>query len=141
MMVFTNHSKIKRTIDCVLELGIGYLKLGQPSHTLSGGEAQRIKIANELGMRVASNTLYVLDEPTVGLHMNDVDKLLNVLKGLCQNNNTVIVIEHNLDIIRAADYLIELGPKAGEAGGYKLFSGTPYELKNSKLKTPTQKFL
>ena len=102
---FKNHHKIKRTVDCVLELGIGYLKLGQPSFTLSGGEAQRIKIANELGMRVAENTLYVLDEPTVGLHMSDVDKLVKVLKGLTKNNNTVIVIEHNLDVIRSADYL------------------------------------
>ena len=138
---FINHRKIKRTIDCVLELGIGYLRLGQPSHTLSGGEAQRIKIANELGMRLASETLYVLDEPTVGLHMNDVDKLINVLKGLSANNNTVIVVEHNLDVIRSADYLIELGPKAGEEGGNLLFSGTPYELKNSKLKTPTKTYL
>ena len=125
----------------MLELGIGYLKLGQPSFTLSGGEAQRIKIANELGMRVAENTLYVLDEPTVGLHMSDVDKLVKVLKGLTENNNTVIVIEHNLDVIRSADYLIELGPEPGEKGGRLLFEGTPWELKSSKLKTPTKKYL
>ena len=140
-LFFKNHSKIKRTVDCVLELGIGYLKLGQPSYTLSGGEAQRIKIANELGMRVAENTLYVLDEPTVGLHMSDVDKLIKVLKGLTENNNTVIVIEHNLDVIKSADYLIELGPKAGDAGGDLLFAGTPWELKSGKLKTPTKGYL
>jgi len=139
--ILTNHRKIVRSVDYILELGLGYLTLGQPSHTLSGGEAQRLKIAKELGAREACNNIYVLDEPTVGLHMNDVEKLYKVLSKLTQLGNTVIVIEHNVDIIKKADYLIELGPNAGDKGGKLLFSGSPYELLKSKIRTPTKSFL
>jgi excinuclease ABC subunit A len=139
--LFANHRLIRRSLSYVLELGLGYLTLGQPTHTLSGGEAQRIKIARELGAREASNTLYVLDEPTIGLHMTDVDRLNQVLRTLVEKGNTVVVIEHNLDIIRGADYLLEVGPGPGSAGGELLFAGTPAELLNSGKKTPTSAFL
>ncbi len=139
--ILSNHSKICRTLDYVLELGLGYLTLGQPTHTLSGGEAQRIKIARELGRRDASNTLYVLDEPTIGLHMVDVEKLLSVLRKLVEKGNTVVVIEHNMDIIRAADYLLEMGPDAGDKGGRILYSGPPKGLSKGSKKTPTKQFL
>ncbi len=139
--ILSNHKKISRALDYVLELGLGYLTLGQPTHTLSGGEAQRLKIARELGLREAKNTLYILDEPTTGLHMVDVDKLRGVLDKLVSMGNTVVVIEHNLDIIRAADNLIELGPGPGEKGGRILFTGSPLELHRSKKKTPTKPHL
>lgn len=139
--IFAHHEKIRRSLDYVLELGLGYLTLGQPTHTLSGGEAQRLKIARELGRRDAVSTIYILDEPTVGLHITDVDKLYEVLSKLVERGNTVVIIEHNLDIIRAADYLVELGPGPGERGGCLLFSGTPIELQASKLETPTKRAL
>ena len=140
--IFKNHNKIKRILDIVQDLGIDYLKLGQPSNTLSGGEAQRIKIAKELGSLVSSNTLYLLDEPTIGLHLNDVSKLISVLKKLVSQNNTVVVIEHDLDMIRSADYLIELGPEAGDQGGKIIFEGTPKKLMASKNKISyTKKYL
>ena len=136
--IFANHSLIKRTLDYVTDLGIGYLTLGQPTHTLSGGEIQRLKLARELGAREAVNTLYILDEPTVGLHMTDVEKLMNVLRKLIDKGNSIVVIEHNLDVITAADHLIELGPGPGEAGGRVIFSGHPYELRKRKVNTPTK---
>jgi excinuclease ABC subunit A len=139
--VCANQRQICRLLDYVLELGLGYLALGQPTHTLSGGEAQRLKIARELGLREARNTLYILDEPTIGLHMTDVDKLLRVLQKLIAKDNTVIVVEHNLDVIRSADYLIELGPGPGERGGELLFSGTPAALLSSRSQTLTKKHL
>ena len=139
--LLSNHRKICRSLDYVLSLGLGYLSLGQPTYTLSGGEAQRLKIAKELGLREAVNTLYILDEPTIGLHMTDVDKLLEVLRLLIEKGNTVLLIEHDLDLIRAADYLVELGPGPGEQGGRILFSGTPEELVKGKLSTPTSKHL
>lgn len=139
--VFKNHKKIKRSLDYVEELGLAYLTLGQTSSTLSGGEAQRLKIAKELGLREAVNTLYLLDEPSIGLHMQDVDKLVGVLKKLVEKGNTVVVIEHDLDIIRSADYLIELGPGPAEMGGEVVFSGTPWELKSGKVETATKRFL
>jgi excinuclease ABC subunit A len=139
--ILSNHSKICRTLDYVLELGLGYLTLGQPTHTLSGGEAQRIKIARELGRRDASNTLYVLDEPTIGLHMVDVEKLLLVLRRLVDKGNTVVAIEHNMDIVRAADYLIEMGPDAGDKGGRVLYSGPPKGLVKASKDTPTKRYL
>ncbi|MCL4149666.1 UNVERIFIED_CONTAM: hypothetical protein GTU68_021931 [Idotea baltica] len=139
--VFKNHSKIERSLKYVLDLGLGYLGVGQPTYTLSGGEAQRIKIAKELGLREAKNTLYILDEPTIGLHMTDVEKLRNVLSRLIDAGNTVIVIEHNMDIIRSADHLIEMGPGPGEAGGRVLFQGAPKKLALRKKGSPTQSFL
>jgi len=126
--IFANHPSVRRSLEYVDDLGVGYLKLGQPTYTLSGGEAQRIKIARELGAREAVDTLYILDEPTIGLHMTDVDKLLGVIRRLIDKGNTVVMIEHNLDVVRVADHLIELGPKPGRAGGRIVFSGSSAEL-------------
>ena len=140
--ILTNHRRIRHTLDHVVRLGIGYLTLGQPTHTLSGGELQRLKIARELGARLsAAKTLYVIDEPTTGLHMTDVDKLMNVVKNLTDANNTVVIIEHNLDVIAEADHLIEVGPGPGEAGGRVVFQGSPAELVGGSINTPTKKFL
>ena len=139
--IFANHKRIRRALDVVVDLGLGYITLGQPTYTLSGGETQRLKIARELGAREAVNTLYILDEPTIGLHMTDVDKLLRVLRALVEKGNTIVVIEHNMDVIRAADYLLEVGPGPGDAGGELLFAGTPEELPKLKRSTPTKPFL
>ncbi len=139
--VLANHRLIRRALDYVHELGLGYLTLGQPTHTLSGGETQRLKIARELGLREAERTLYVLDEPTIGLHMADVDKLLAVIRKLRDKGNTIVIVEHNLDIIQAADYLLEMGPGPGTAGGQLIFEGLPGELARSKKDTPTKRFL
>jgi len=136
--IFTNHASIRRTLNYVTDLGIGYLTLGQPTSTLSGGEIQRLKLAKELGAREAVDTLYILDEPTIGLHMTDIDRLLGVLHKLIERGNTVIVIEHNLDVISAADYLIEMGPGPGDAGGRIIFSGAPAALQRSKTASPTR---
>ena len=140
-IILSNHAKICRSINYVLDLGLGYLTLGQPTHTLSGGEAQRIKIARELGQREAKDTLYILDEPTIGLHMTDVERLRKVIDQLIRKGNTVVVIEHDLDIIRSADYLLELGPGPGAAGGEVLFAGTPEKLLTHSRETPTRKHL
>ncbi|MCB0323595.1 MAG: excinuclease ABC subunit UvrA [Bdellovibrionales bacterium] len=140
-VILSNHRKICRSLDYVLELGLEYLTLGQPTHTLSGGEAQRLKISRELGQREATNTLYILDEPTTGLHMVDVGKLCSVLRKLVAKGNTVVVIEHNLDLIRSADYLLEMGPGPGTAGGKLLFEGTPAALAKYKGHSPTKPFL
>ncbi|MDR2337762.1 MAG: excinuclease ABC subunit UvrA [Deltaproteobacteria bacterium] len=130
LVVFKNHKLIKRSLEYAHELGLGYLVLGQPTYTLSGGEAQRIKIATELGRTNANNTLYVLDEPTIGLHMNDVNKLISVLKKLVAKGNTVICIEHDQELIAEADYVIEMGPGAGVSGGYLSgLSGTGLHLR------------
>ena len=107
---------------------MGYMKLGQASTTLSGGEAQRVKLATELSRRATGKTLYVLDEPTTGLHMADVDKLIGVLQRLTETGNSVLVIEHNLDVIKVADYLIDLGPEGGDKGGEIVCEGTPEEV-------------
>jgi excinuclease ABC subunit A len=136
--IFANHYAIRRSLGYAIDLGIGYLRLGQPTHTLSGGEAQRLKIVKEFGLREAVRTLYVLDEPTIGLHMNDVGKLISVLNKLVEKGNTVVTIEHNLDVINAADHLIELGPGPGEKGGNILFEGTPQALKKLRKSTPTK---
>ncbi|MEG0662474.1 MAG: ABC-ATPase UvrA, partial [Anaerovoracaceae bacterium] len=114
------------------QVGLGYIKLGQPSTQLSGGEAQRIKLAAELSKRSTGKTLYILDEPTTGLHFADVDKLLQVLDKLADGGNTVVVIEHNLDVIKRADHIIDLGPDGGFRGGQIVAEGTPEEIVNVK---------
>lgn len=125
---FENMPKIYRKIKTLFDVGLGYLKLGQPSTTLSGGEAQRVKLATELSRRATGRTIYVLDEPTTGLHSDDVNKLIDMLLQLCDSGNTVLVIEHNLDVIKCADYIIDLGPEGGDGGGTVVATGTPEEL-------------
>lgn len=125
---FENMPKIYRKIKTLNEVGLGYLKLGQPSTTLSGGEAQRVKLATELSRRATGRTIYVLDEPTTGLHTDDVQKLIDMLMQLCDSGNTVLVIEHNLDVIKCADHIIDLGPEGGVRGGTVVATGTPEEV-------------
>ncbi|HEY5527874.1 MAG TPA: excinuclease ABC subunit UvrA, partial [Thermoleophilia bacterium] len=125
---FTNQPKIRRRLQTLADVGLEYIKLGQPSTTLSGGEAQRVKLATELAKIATGNTLYILDEPTTGLHFADVDKLLEVLQRLVDSGNTVLVIEHNLDVIKCADWLIDLGPEGGDAGGELVAEGTPEDV-------------
>ena len=125
---FENHESIRRKLETLYDVGLGYMKLGQASTTLSGGEAQRVKLATELSRRATGKTLYVLDEPTTGLHMADVDKLIGVLQRLTETGNSVLVIEHNLDVIKVADYLIDLGPEGGDKGGEIVCEGTPEEV-------------
>jgi excinuclease ABC subunit A len=122
---FRNHPRVSRLLGTLREVGLDYLKLGQPSPTLSGGEAQRIKLARELGKRSTGNTIYLLDEPTTGLHFADISKLLDVLHGFVDEGNTVLVIEHNLDVIKTADWVIDLGPEGGAGGGRVVVAGTP----------------
>ncbi|ALP37314.1 ABC-ATPase UvrA [Paenibacillus sp. IHB B 3084] len=125
---FENIPKIHRKIQTLLDVGLGYIKLGQPATTLSGGEAQRVKLASELYRRSTGKTIYILDEPTTGLHVHDIDRLLTVLHRLVDSGETVLVIEHNLDVIKTADYLIDLGPEGGSGGGTILATGTPEQL-------------
>jgi len=125
---FQNFPQISRLLSPLNEVGLGYLSLGQSSTTLSGGEAQRVKLAAELARVDTGNTLYILDEPTTGLHFYDIRKLLGVLGRLVDLGNTVLVIEHNLDVIKSADWIIDLGPEGGEAGGYVIATGTPEEV-------------
>ena len=122
---FENQPKLLPKLRTLMDVGLGYVKLGQPATTLSGGEAQRVKLATELSRRSTGKTVYVLDEPTTGLHMADVHKLVDVLEKLAEGGNTVIVIEHNLDVIKCADYIIDLGPEGGDEGGTLVFAGTP----------------
>ncbi len=129
---FENVPSIRRKIETLNEVGLGYIKLGQPSTTLSGGEAQRIKLATELSRRSTGRTIYILDEPTTGLHFADVHKLVDILQRLTEGGNTVVVIEHNLDVIKTADYLIDLGPEGGEGGGCVIATGTPEEVAKNK---------
>ncbi len=129
---FENIPAIKRKIETLNEVGLGYIKLGQPSTTLSGGEAQRIKLATELSRRSTGKTIYILDEPTTGLHFADVHKLVEILQRLTDGGNTVVVIEHNLDVIKTADYIIDLGPEGGDGGGRVVASGTPEEVAKNK---------
>jgi excinuclease ABC subunit A len=119
---------IRQKLRTLCDVGLGYLKLGQPATTLSGGEAQRIKLARELSKRGTGRTVYILDEPTTGLHFEDIQRLLDVLNGLTDRGNTVIVIEHNMEVIKSADYIIDLGPEGGEGGGYVIAEGSPEEI-------------
>lgn len=125
---FENIPSIKRKLETLMDVGLSYIKLGQPSTQLSGGEAQRIKLAAELSKRPTGKTLYILDEPTTGLHMADVDKLIDVLQKLADTGNTIVVIEHNLDVIKTCDYIIDLGPEGGDGGGTIVATGTPEEV-------------
>ena len=125
---FANIPKIARKLQTLQDVGLNYIKLGQSSTTLSGGEAQRIKLATELCKRATGRTIYILDEPTTGLHIADVHKLIEVLQALVDTGNTVLVIEHNLDLIKTADHIIDLGPEGGNRGGYVVAQGTPEEV-------------
>ena len=125
---FKNIPKIKKKLVTLYDVGLGYIRLGQQATTLSGGEAQRVKLATELSRVSKDRTFYILDEPTTGLHFEDVNLLLAVLQRLVDRGNTVVVIEHNLDVIKSADWVIDLGPEGGEEGGQLIFSGTPEKL-------------
>ena len=128
---FSAVPKIYEKLQTLCDVGLGYVKLGQPSTTLSGGEAQRVKLATELSRRATGRTIYILDEPTTGLHADDVRKLLDVLQRLTDAGNTVLVIEHNLDVIKCADYIVDLGPEGGSGGGTVVACGTPEEIANN----------
>src|SRR5699024_10750792 len=117
LQFFSNIPRIKRKLQTVQDVGLGYIKLGQPATTLSGGEAQRVKLSSELRKRSNGKTFYILDEPTTGLHTDDIKRLLSVLQRLVENGDSVIVIEHNLDVIKTADHIIDLGPEGGDGGG------------------------
>jgi excinuclease ABC subunit A len=125
---FQNIPRIRRKLETLSEVGLGYIRLGQPSTQLSGGEAQRVKLSTELSRRSTGKTFYILDEPTTGLHIYDVHKLVDILGRLAENGNTVLVIEHNLDVIKTCDYIIDLGPEGGEDGGWIVAQGTPEEV-------------
>src|SRR5204863_1799731 len=125
---FEHIPKVRRRLETLDAVGLGYVRLGQPATTLSGGEAQRVKLATELSKIATGTTLYILDEPTTGLHFADVQRLLEVLDRLVEAGNSVVVIEHNLDVIKSADRIIDLGPEGGEAGGEVVATGTPEEV-------------
>ena len=125
---FENVPRIRKKLQTLYDVGLSYIKLGQPSTTLSGGEAQRVKLATELARRATGRTIYILDEPTTGLHMYDVHKLIDVLQTLVDAGNSVVVIEHNLDVIKTADYIIDLGPEGGNRGGTIVAQGTPEQV-------------
>jgi excinuclease ABC subunit A len=137
---FGNIPAIARKLQTIVDVGLGYIALGQSATTLSGGEAQRVKLATELSRRPTGRTLYILDEPTTGLHMADVDKLLHVLHALVDTGNSMIIIEHNLDVIKNADYIIDMGPEGGNAGGQVVATGTPKEIIKNKA-SHTGKYL
>jgi excinuclease ABC subunit A len=132
LSVLEAHPRLNRILGTLVEVGLGYLRLGQSATTLSGGEAQRVKLARELGRRETGRTLYILDEPTTGLHFDDVRKLLHVLGRLVEAGNTVVVIEHNLDVIKTADHVIDLGPEGGAGGGQIVAVGTPEQVARSR---------
>lgn len=125
---FKEVPSIYKKLMTLHKVGLGYIKLGQNSTTLSGGEAQRVKLAYELQRSSTGNTLYIMDEPTTGLHVDDIQKLLKVIDALIEGGNTVVIIEHNLDVIKCADYIIDLGPEGGEGGGNVIATGTPEEV-------------
>ena len=137
---FKNIPQIKRRLDTLRDVGLGYIRLGQQATTLSGGEAQRVKLSSELSRIGTGRTLYILDEPTTGLHFEDIRMLLNVLTRLVEKGNSVIVIEHNLDVIKTADWIIDLGPEGGDEGGTIVAEGTPEQIMKNK-KSYTGRFL
>ena len=133
---FTDLPAIADKLGVLCEVGLGYIRLGQPANTLSGGEAQRVKLATELSRRETGRTLYILDEPTTGLHFDDIKRLLAVLHELVEKGNTVLIIEHNLDVIKSSDWVIDMGPDGGIRGGEIIAEGTPKEIaKNAKSVT------
>ena len=132
MNFFSNQQKIFRKLQTLYDVGLGYVKIGQPATTLSGGEAQRVKLSTELSKPATGRTIYILDEPTTGLHTADVHKLVEVLQRLVDKGNTVVVIEHNLDVVKVADHIIDLGPEGGDKGGKLVVSGTPEEVAKCK---------
>jgi excinuclease ABC subunit A len=125
---FSRIAKIRAKLQTLVDVGLGYIQVGQPATTLSGGEAQRVKLSRELSKKGSGKTIYILDEPTTGLHVDDIRKLLEVLNQLVETGNTVIVIEHNMDVIKTADHIIDLGPEGGEEGGYVIGCGSPEEI-------------
>jgi len=131
-LFFKNIPLIKKKLETLIDVGLGYIKLGQNAVTLSGGEAQRIKLSKELSKRTNQNTLYLLDEPTTGLHFHDVNQLIKVLIRLRDEGNTIVIIEHNLDVIKTADWIIDLGPEGGDKGGEIVAEGTPEMVAKSK---------
>jgi excinuclease ABC subunit A len=137
---FQNIPSIKSRLELLQKVGLGYIHLGQPATTLSGGEAQRIKLSKELSKRATGKTVYILDEPTTGLHFEDINRLLKVLQAFVEQGNTVIVIEHNLDVIKVADYIVDMGPEGGDGGGRIVSQGTPEEVVKQK-KGYTYKYL
>jgi len=138
--LFARQPRIRHQLQALLDVGLGYMQLGQPATTLSGGEAQRVKLAGELARPQSGKTLYLLDEPTTGLHVADVEQLLRVLNRLVEEGNTVLVIEHNMDVVKAADWVVDLGPGGGDHGGRAVASGTPEKVARSK-RAPTAPFL
>jgi excinuclease ABC subunit A len=140
MNFFKNIPRISRKLELINDVGLGYIKLGQSSTTLSGGEAQRVKLSTELSRKSTGNTMYLLDEPTTGLHFDDINKLLKILNKLVDSGNTVVIIEHNLEVIKSADYIIDLGPEGGEKGGQIIATGTPEEITRNSA-SYTGKFL
>ncbi|HLB59445.1 MAG TPA: ATP-binding cassette domain-containing protein, partial [Bdellovibrionota bacterium] len=138
LKIFQHVPSAKTKLQMLVDVGLGYLKLGQQAPTLSGGEAQRLKLARELSKRSTGKTLYILDEPTTGLHFADIQMLLKILFRLRDAGNTIVVIEHNLDVVKSADFIIDLGPEGGEGGGEVLASGPPEEvIKNKRSFTGT----
>ena len=137
---FEHHKRIRNSLDILIEVGMDYVQLGQEMPSLSGGEAQRIKLSRELAKRSRGKTLFLLDEPTIGLHPDDISKLLHVLQKIVDKGHTIIVIEHNLDVISNADYIIDMGPDAGQYGGRVVAQGTPDQLVKSK-KSYTARYL
>lgn len=132
---FENVPSIRRKIETLYDVGLSYIRLGQPS-TTPGGEAQRVKLATELSRRSTGKTIYILDEPTTGLHFADVHKLIEILQRLSEGGNTVVVIEHNLDVIKTADYIIDIGPEGGDRGGTVIAKGTPEEIAKARSRIP-----
>ena len=132
MEFFANHPKVLNKLQVLHDVGLGYVKLGQPAPTLSGGEAARVKLAKELQKKPTGKTVFILDEPTTGLHQADIKKLLVILERIVNNGDTVIIIEHNLDVIKVADYIIDLGPEGGTGGGTVVATGTPEEVSEVK---------